>query len=103
MIWYLYFLHFAEQGRAVVKEVVKEVSFCLYRISRPHLPSTNHVNAELHGALRIITTFERRKAMQYGAQFALCVPPKAPHCITPSIWSLRPYFWFKHKGSLSLL
>jgi hypothetical protein len=37
-----YFLHFAEQRRAVVKEV----SLCLYRISRPHLPSTNHINAE---------------------------------------------------------
>jgi hypothetical protein len=41
--------------RAVVKEVVNEVSLCLYRMYRPHLPSTNHVNAELYGALRIVT------------------------------------------------
>jgi hypothetical protein len=42
-----YFLRFMEQCRAVVKEV----SFVFCRMYRPHLPSTNHVNAELCRAL----------------------------------------------------
>lgn len=58
-----YFLRLAEQGRAIVKEVVKEVSLYLYRTYRPHLPSTNHAIVELYGALCIVTKFERRTAM----------------------------------------
>ena len=46
------------QRRAVVKEVVKEVSLCLYRTFRPHLLSTNHVNAELYRALCIVIKVE---------------------------------------------
>ena len=71
-------LRFAAQRRAVVKEVVKDVSLCLYRTSHSHLPSTNHVNAELYGALRIVSKLERNTAMWYGDQFGLCVPPEAP-------------------------
>uniref|UniRef100_A0AAZ3SRF0 Nucleotide binding protein 2 (MinD homolog, E. coli) n=1 Tax=Oncorhynchus tshawytscha TaxID=74940 RepID=A0AAZ3SRF0_ONCTS len=39
--------------RAYVKEVVKEVYLCLYRMYSPHLLS-NHINAEQYGALRIV-------------------------------------------------
>ena len=60
-----HFLRFTEQPKAVLKEV----SLCLYRTSRPDLPSPNHVNAEPYGALRIVTEFEMRKEMRYGAQF----------------------------------
>jgi hypothetical protein len=61
-------------SRPLVKEVAKEVRLCLYRISHSHLPSTNHVNAELYGALRIVTTFVSCTVMRYGAEFGLCVP-----------------------------
>ena len=54
---------------ALRRAVVKEVSWCLYWTSRPHLPSTNHVNAEIYRALRIVTTFGQRMVMRYGAQF----------------------------------
>ncbi|KAM9519367.1 uncharacterized protein ACWYII_045479 [Salvelinus alpinus] len=46
--------------------------------SRTHLLSTNQVNVERYGALRIVTTFERRMAIQYGAQSGPGVPPEAP-------------------------
>lgn len=52
-----YFLRITEQRRAVVKEVVNEVSLCLHRTSLPHLSSTNHVNMELYRVLSIVTTF----------------------------------------------
>jgi hypothetical protein len=67
-------LLFAEQSRAVVKEVVKEVSLCLYWTSRPHLPLTNHVNAELYGALRIVSKFGSRTVMRNEPQYGLCIP-----------------------------
>ena len=63
--------------RAVVKEVVKEMRLCLSRTSCPHLPSTNHVNVELYGALCIVTHFERHTVVRYEAQFGLCMPPEA--------------------------
>lgn len=75
-----YLLRFAEQCRAVVKEAV---SLCLYRTSRPHLPSTNHVNAELYGALHIVTKFGRCTVMRYRAWFGLCMSLEALHCPHP--------------------
>ena len=58
--------------------VVKEVSLCLYRMYCSHLPSTNHVNADLYIALCIVTTFGRLMAIRYGAQFCLSMPLEAP-------------------------
>ena len=81
--------------------VVKEVSLCLYRMYRPHLPSTNHVNVELCGALHIVTTYRRCMTTQYRAQFGLCKLPEAPQLFHASIRSLRttfldqPYIFFK--------
>ena len=57
-------------SRAGVKEVVKEVSWCLYRTSRP--PITVNQSC-LCRALRNVTTFGR-----YRAQLGLCMPPDAP-------------------------
>ena len=37
--------------------------YCTYR---PHLPSTNHVNAELYGALRIVSKFGRCTTLPIG-------------------------------------
>ena len=56
-----YFLRFTEQGRAVVKEDIKEGEFVFIQDPSPLL-STNHVNAELYRALRIVTKFVCRTA-----------------------------------------
>jgi hypothetical protein len=83
---HLYFLSFAERQRAIVKEVVKEYILCLYRNSRPHLLSTNHVNAELYRDLRIVKNVERRKVMRYRAQLqsSACLQ-RLCNCVTLSI------------------
>jgi hypothetical protein len=63
-----YFFHFVEQRRSAEQSG--------YELSRkwvcvhtgppaPHLLSTYHVNAELYGALRIVTKFGRHMAMLY--------------------------------------
>jgi hypothetical protein len=45
----------------------------------PHLPSTNHVNAELYVALRIVRKFERRTAMRYRADLGSGASAIASH------------------------
>lgn len=72
-----YFLPFAEQCRAVVKEV----SLFLYRMYRLYLPSTNHVNAELYRALCIVKQFGRRMVKGYRARFGLCMPLEIPQLL----------------------
>ena len=56
-----------------------------------------HGDAELYGALHIVTTFVRRTAMRYRAQIGLW---RLRNCVTPSIRSLttfsdQPWIGFK--------
>ena len=73
-------------SRVAVKEVVKEVSLCLYRTPCPHLPSTNHVNVEL---------FLQNLG---GAQQCSTEVILASVCLR----RLR-HFWIKHKFALKWL
>ena len=82
-----YFLHSAEQCRAVVKEV------CLFIQDVPSPPTVNQLCQ--CGAIQspwIVTTFGRRIAMLYRAWFGLYMPPEAPQLLHTLHTEPPPHF-----------